>query len=176
MENEFPCVLSLPHIIFIQGIGGTDRRYRLQRVIETIEHYDPDILFLQEVDDNVPRSRYDCQYQKLSTALDFPYHAYQRNVHLKQGAYGNAILSRFALHDICHLDLTVPMKKRRRALWVRCKLTWKKHSRTLLLANTHLGLSGIERQIQLRRILKSPALLHTAERTPIIVSGDFNDV
>ena len=48
MENEFPCVLSLPHIIFIPGIGGTDRRYRLQRVIETIEHYDPDILFYKK--------------------------------------------------------------------------------------------------------------------------------
>ena len=31
-----------------KGIGGVDRRYDLQRIIDVIRHYDPDIVFLQE--------------------------------------------------------------------------------------------------------------------------------
>ena len=31
-----------------KGIGGVDRRYRLQRIIETIAHYRPDIALLRE--------------------------------------------------------------------------------------------------------------------------------
>jgi endonuclease/exonuclease/phosphatase family metal-dependent hydrolase len=32
-----------------KGIGGIDRRYRLERVIEVIRHHDPDVALLQEV-------------------------------------------------------------------------------------------------------------------------------
>ena len=31
-----------------KGIGGVDRRYDIQRTIEVIQHYQPDVLFLQE--------------------------------------------------------------------------------------------------------------------------------
>ena len=36
-----------------KAIGGVDRRYRPERIIETIGHYQPDIVLLQEVDDGV---------------------------------------------------------------------------------------------------------------------------
>lgn len=99
-----------------KGIGGLDRRYRLERIIETIAHYTPDIVLLQEVDDGVPRSRHDRQAEVLADSLGFRHFAYQRNVHLKKGHYGNAVLSRYPLHQTGHVDLSVPMKKRRRAL------------------------------------------------------------
>ena len=40
-----------------KGIGGIDRRYRPERIAETLAHYEPDIVFMQEVDDGVPRSK-----------------------------------------------------------------------------------------------------------------------
>ncbi len=40
-----------------KGIGGVDRRYRLDRTIAAIRHVVPDIIMLQEVDEGVPRSR-----------------------------------------------------------------------------------------------------------------------
>ena len=39
-----------------KGIGGRDRRYRLARVIEVIEEENPDLLLLQEVSRDAPRS------------------------------------------------------------------------------------------------------------------------
>ena len=38
-----------------KGIGGRDRRYRLERIIAVIEHENPDLICLQEVDQNVRR-------------------------------------------------------------------------------------------------------------------------
>ncbi|TWU24703.1 endonuclease/exonuclease/phosphatase family protein [Bythopirellula polymerisocia] len=159
-----------------KGIGGRDRRYRPERIIETLAHLEPCILFLQEVDEDVPRSRHHHQTEMLAAELGFSHLAFQRNVHLKQGWYGNAILSRFPLSDVESCDLTIPLKKRRQALLARCKLSVGDHSRSLLLANMHLGLAGPERTIQLRRLLKHPMLAHAHKDTPILVGGDFNDV
>ena len=38
-----------------KGIGGRDRRYDIQRVIEVIEEENPDLICLQEVDHHVRR-------------------------------------------------------------------------------------------------------------------------
>ncbi len=159
-----------------KGIGGVDRRYRLERIIEVLHHCNPDIAFLQEVDEGVPRSKHDCQVTLLAEALGFRYHAYQRNVRLKHGGYGNAILSRFPLADVENIDLSIRFKKRRRALVAHCRIQQDAHRRTLLLANVHLGLSAIERQMQLRRLLKSPAIARAAKTTPVAIAGDYNDV
>jgi endonuclease/exonuclease/phosphatase family metal-dependent hydrolase len=136
----------------------------------------PDIVLLQEVDDQVPRSRCDCQVELLADALDMKHHAFQRNVKLKRGHYENAILSRFPLTDVQNIDLTIPLKKRRRALLAHCRLHFKGHQRSVLIGNVHLGLAGFERRIQLRRLLQSEAVRHSQRRTPIIIAGDYNDV
>jgi len=159
-----------------KGIGGVDRRYRPKRIIETLARYRPDIVLLQEVDDRVPRSHRDCQVDLLGDALGFRHRVFQRNVKLREGAYGNAILSRFPLSDVRHVDLTVPLKKRRRALVAHCRLHVNEHTRRLLICTLHLGLAAFERTVQLRRLLRSGVLVYTHRHTPVIVAGDFNDV
>ena len=159
-----------------KGIGGVDRQYRLERIVETIAHCAPDIVLLQEVDDGVPRSRHHRQVDLLGDQLGLPYRAFQQNVTLREGHYGNAILSRFPLHDVYHLELSIPLKKRRRALAAHCQLHFDGHTRTLLVVNSHLGLAGFERSIQVRRVLTSDLLQHTHRNTAVIVAGDFNDV
>lgn len=157
-------------------IGGLDRSYRPDRIVEAVAHCRPDIVCLQEVDDGVPRSRHHRQVHLLGDALELPHRAFQRNVSLTRGHYGNAILSRYPLLDVQHLELTVPPKKRRRGLAVHCRIRCEDQSRTLLLFNVHLGLAGFERRIQLRRILESELLQRTHRSTAVIVAGDFNDV
>ncbi len=159
-----------------KGIGGVDRRYRPERIAETLRHYQPDILFLQEVDDGVPRSRGHRQVDWLGDVLEMPHRAYQANVKLRQGDYGNAILSRFPLSQVESLELTVPFKKRRRALGARCRVRVNDHQRSLVLLNLHLGLAGYERALQLQRLLKSHLLKRSWRRTPVVLGGDLNDV
>ncbi len=158
-----------------KGIGGVDRLYRPERIIETLKHYEADIIFLQEVDDNVPRSRFHRQVDLIGDALSMRYRVFQRNVKLTKGHYGNAILSRYPLLDTENINLTVSIKKKRRALVAHCQLQ-NEHQRTLLLINCHLGLAGFERVMQLRKILNSPVMKHVHHATPVIIGGDYNDV
>lgn len=159
-----------------KAIGGVDRRYDLDRVAETIAHYLPDIAFLQEVDDGVPRSNFDCQVDALASRLGYPHQAFQANVRLTRGHYGNAILSRFALRETWNVDLTIPFKKRRRALVAKAHVPMGEHDRTLLLCNLHLGLAGFERARQVKKLMGWDHLKHVHHETPAIVGGDFNDV
>lgn len=159
-----------------KGIGGRDRRYRPERIIETLAHLQADIAFLQEVDEDVPRSRHDMQAELLAAELGFSHLAFQRNVTLKKGWYGNAILSRFPLTDIESYDLTIRFKKRRQALFARCKVPVGEHTRSLIMANLHLGLAGTERVYQLRKILEHHLVADAQRQTPILVGGDFNDL
>ncbi len=159
-----------------KGIGGIDRRYRPERIIETLQRYDPDIILMQEVDNKVPRSRLDCQFKLFAKAMGMNHHAYQRNVRLTRGHYGNAIISRFPLVDAHNVNLTIPLKKRRRALLTHCHLQFQGHQRTLVIANVHLGLAGFERKMQLRKLLNHDVIRRTHRNTPMIIGGDFNDI
>ncbi len=159
-----------------KGIGGVDRRYRPDRIVQTLAHYAPDVVLMQEVDDGVPRSRGHRQVDWFGDALGLKYRAYQANVRLRRGHYGNAILSRFPISDVRDIELTIPLKKRRRALAVRCHLRSGEHERSLIVFNFHLGLAGYERRIQLRRLLSDEAYQRTQQATPLILGGDLNDV
>jgi endonuclease/exonuclease/phosphatase family metal-dependent hydrolase len=112
----------------------------------------------------------------LAKALNLPHRAFQANVKLKKGHYGNAILSRYPLTDVHNLELSVRYKKRRRALVAHCRVRSGEHTRTLLIFNVHLGLAGFERTIQLKRVLASTLLQNTRQDTGVIVAGDYNDV
>jgi endonuclease/exonuclease/phosphatase family metal-dependent hydrolase len=159
-----------------KGIGGIDRKYRIARIIETINHYAPDAALLQEVDEGVPRSRHDRQAELLAAETGLAHFFYQRNVTLKAGHYGNAILSRHGLHERHEVDLTVPLKKRRGALVATCRVPGRDRELRVVLANVHLGLAGFERRVQLRRLLLDGCVAHLRRTTPLVIGGDYNDV
>jgi endonuclease/exonuclease/phosphatase family metal-dependent hydrolase len=159
-----------------KGIGGVDRKHRLGRIIETINHYAPDVAFLQEVDEGVPRSGRERQAELLAEETGLPHFTYQRNVSLTIGHYGNAILSRYQLQDRSDIDLTIPFKKRRRGLVVSCRVSGYEHQHRVAFVNVHLGLSGLERRVQMRRLLSAEYMRHLRRSTPLVIGGDYNDV
>jgi endonuclease/exonuclease/phosphatase family metal-dependent hydrolase len=154
-------------------------------VSDTIAHYDPDLVLLQEVDAEAKRSNHHRQVDILGDLLSMRHRSWYSNVKVRGGgSYGNAILSRFPLRESNNIDLTIPPKKRRSVLHGRCRVTLprsgrkkiSRHTRTLHVYNMHLGLSGIERKMQLRKFLESTPFAGLHEHTPIIVAGDLNDV
>lgn len=161
-----------------KGIGGLDRRYRIERIADVIAHHAPDVALLQEVDSGARRTRRDRQSELLGDMLGFRhrlYHASHR-LRLQAGEYGNAILSRFPLSEEAHVDLTIPPKKRRGALAARVRVRRGARVRTLHAWCLHLGLSGLERKAQLRRLLASARFSRLHARAPVLLAGDFNDV
>lgn len=161
-------------------VGGVDRRYDPQRVRDALAPHRPDVVLLQEVALLGAPFR-DRQAELLAALLDLPHVAFAGNVPLRGGGtYGNAVLSRFALSDVVNVDLTLAPKKRRSALFARCRLrrpgARAAHARSLLVCSLHLGLAGLERRWQVRRLLASAPLRRAHRRTPLVLGGDFNDL
>ena len=86
---------------------GVDRRFRPDRIVKILRHYEPDLVLLQEVDEGVPRSRELDMARELAWELAFPYLAVGHNVSLRKGRYGNATLSRFPILRERNIDLSV---------------------------------------------------------------------
>ncbi|HJP07311.1 MAG: hypothetical protein GY889_01030 [Proteobacteria bacterium] len=166
-------------------VGGIDRRYDLPRIVEVINHYRPDIALLQEVTQRSRVSSRVLQADILGEAVGLAHRLWVPNVRVRGGReYGNAILSRWPLHDGGNINLTVGPKKRRSALHARVRIPLaldelspgERHSRSLHLFNLHLGLSAIERRLQLKKLLSHPDFSRIASPTPVVVAGDLNDV
>ena len=96
-----------------KGIGGRDRRYRLERIIQVIESENPDVICLQEVDRHVARTRHDDQPRKLSDALAAKAQLFQLNVRFQTGGYGNLVLSRWPLRHAHQISLRRKRRKPR---------------------------------------------------------------
>ncbi len=159
-------------------VGGVDRRYDAQRVADVIAHHEPDVVLLQEVAQNSKRYNGEAQVERLSELLGMRHQTFFVNVKTRgvRGDYGNAILSRFPLTQASNTSLKIAGKKERSVLHARIRVRVGRRSRTLHVFNMHLGLSGMERKIQLRRFLEQRPFKGLDERTPILVGGDFNDV
>ena len=168
-----PVTLRLVTYNVHKGIGGIDRRCRLDRTIEVLRGASPDACLLQEVDEGCARSSFERQVDVIGDALGMPHRAFAANHKLSVGHYGNAILSRVPFRSSHNLSLTLPLHKRRAALHARFILPGVRHG--LWVFNIHLGLAEAERRQQLRRILHFIDDHHGSDET-VVVMGDFNDV
>lgn len=152
---------------------GVDRRFRPERVVRILRHYDADIVLLQEVDEGAPRSRELNLAKELARAAGYPHFALGHNVSLRKGSYGNATLSRLPIVRERNIDLSIANK------WIRrgCQHTSVQieDGRSLEVFNLHLGLSARERLQQIDLLSRSHEFCGVQEGTPMLVGGDFND-
>jgi endonuclease/exonuclease/phosphatase family metal-dependent hydrolase len=153
-----------------KGIGGRDRRYDIQRIIDVIEQENPDVICLQEVDRLVRRSRYHDQPQLLARHFNAAAHLCQTTVRLKTGGYGNVILSRWPLQSCHQISLRFNSKKPRGAQLVVVETP----EGALQLVHWHLGLAEKERHWQVNHLL-AHQLFRRAGELPVLVAGDSND-
>lgn len=154
-----------------KGIGGRDRRYRIERVIEVIQIEAPDLVCLQEVDRDVRRTRHDDQPGKLAEALGAAESLYQQNVHRKKGGgYGNLVLSRWPLRETHQVSLRMKRRKPRGAQLAEVETP----EGTLRLVHWHLGLAERERHWQVGQLLDHP-LFRASDGLPTLIVGDYND-
>ncbi len=153
-----------------KGIGGRDRLYRLERIIEVIREQHADIVSLQEVDRNVGRSRFDDQPALLQQAFGYDFAIYQFNHRVGEGGYGNLVLSRYPIAKRHNISLRYRGHKNRRAQVAMIQAPGV----DLRLVNFHLGLGESERQWQVRHLLTHESYC-ALQDTPTLVVGDFND-
>ena len=162
-------------------IGGVDRKYDPQRLATVINNLHADVLMLQEVDHDVPRSNRDRQVDVLGDLVGMRYRSFFPNVDVRGGGcYGNAILSRYPIVETSNIDLSIRFKKKRSVLHgvirVRQDHDGEAIDRTVHVFNMHLGLARFERKLQLVKFLAAHPFQGMQHETPVLVGGDLNDV
>ena len=153
-----------------KGIGGSDRRYNLERIIDVLASLEADFICLQEVTIDLPRTSRHDQSDILTERFRPMFSTFQQNVHWRVGGYGNLLMSRWPFREHHRISLRFGQKKPRGAQLVVVETP----TGLLRLTNWHLGLSERERQWQVQRLLTHPQFLATDEH-PTLMCGDFND-
>jgi len=154
-----------------KGIGGRDRRYSIERIIEVVAAENPDLVCLQEVDRHARRTGHDDQPAKLAEALQATASLFQLNVHWRKGGgYGNLVLSRWPFRQTHQVSLR---QKRRKPRGAQLAVVETPEG-PLHLVHWHLGLAERERHWQAGHLLEHPLFRESGD-LPTLVVGDFND-
>ncbi len=150
---------------------GTDGHLGLDRIVEVVRHYEPEVVCLQEVMWSSTAAGHPTQPQALGTALGRPHGSVALNCHRRNGTYGNVTFSRWPIELHENVDLTVRFKKSRAALYTRLRLS---DGGALHVFNLHLGLAGYERIWQMRDLVSEVERVAPGTEA-VVLAGDMND-
>ena len=156
----------------IHHAEGTDRKTDLQRIANVIRSVQPDVVALQEVDQNATRTGNVDQPQKLARLVGMNVE-FGPNIELQGGHYGNAVLSRYPLVSSRNYLLPVTKNGEQRGVLV-VEVEVPDVDRPLLLLATHLDhRRDPAERIQSAEVINSLVSNNTRQA---VLMGDMNDV
>lgn len=158
----------------VQGLGPT-RRLEIHNLGLAVEQLDADIVCLQEVRKmNRREAAYFANWPAVSQAEYLApdgYEAvYHTNAVTRDGEHGNALLSRWPVRDIKHLDVSDHRFEQRGLLHAEVMF----RGRSVHTVVVHLGLiagSRVRQIYQLQQFIER----EVPPSAPVVVAGDFND-
>jgi endonuclease/exonuclease/phosphatase family metal-dependent hydrolase len=152
---------------------GMDGKASTERIAEVIFRSRADIVALQEVDTGLARTGLAEQARNIAGILNMHFH-FHPSLYRKEGAYGNALLSRFPLRILQGGALPtlrgLRRFEKRGALWGEVRFP----QGAVQVITTHFGLFRRERLLQVQALLGPEWLGHPECRPPLILCGDFN--
>jgi endonuclease/exonuclease/phosphatase family metal-dependent hydrolase len=157
----------------IHSCIGIDGKIRPERVARVINHCDPDIVAVQELDVHRLRSGGHDQSAVIANHLRME-HVFHAMIEEEKERYGIAIFARHPFRVVKSERFTRtdrrPFREARGAIWVTLELG----GRPLHFINTHFGLGRAERHFQVNELLGDDWLGGITENEPVILCGDFN--
>jgi endonuclease/exonuclease/phosphatase family metal-dependent hydrolase len=147
---------------------GTDDKLDLPRIAAVIKAQKPDLVALQEVDQNTTRTRNVDQAAELAELAGMKAEI-AKAIDLQGGAYGLAVLSRFPLKDVKIHKL--PGKEKQEARIVMQATVEPDGAPAITFLNTHL--QHDDGETREKQVGKIDELFGTAEGT-FILTGDLN--
>lgn len=145
---------------------GDDRKVDLDRIVRVVQSAQPDVVCLQEVDRNLPRTQH----------LDFPAllaeklkmrAIFDANYRFEGGEYGNAVFTALEVKEWKNHPLPGPAGIEPRGC---LEVDLAVGEKTLTIFNTHLGLHGPEREEQ------ANAIVSLLPEGNVLLAGDLNEV
>ncbi len=156
----------------IHHAQGVDGRLDVDRIARVIRESGADVVALQEVDKNVPRSGSVDQPQQLANLLDMQV-AFGRTIELEGGQYGNAVLSRFPIKSTqSHLLPNIGGGEQRGVMQLELELP---SSQRFILLATHFD----HRSDPTQRLASAEYINQLVESIPdraVVLAGDLNAV
>lgn len=153
---------------------GTDGRLAPGRIAEVIASCSPDVVALQELDVGRARSGGIDQAHAIARELGMRHVHFHPALQVMEEKYGDAILttrpSGLVKAEALPETSRGPFREPRGALWASVQIG----GHQVQVINTHLGLRGPERLLQIDALLGPDWLGHPACREPVILLGDFN--
>jgi endonuclease/exonuclease/phosphatase family metal-dependent hydrolase len=146
---------------------GMDRRHRPERVARVIRQLRAEVVGLQEVESqfgpgsNLPNVEYLAGATGMTAILG-------PTVWRENALYGNVLLTAHEPRSIEYLDLSVDGREPRGAILVEFAV----QGHSVLVVATHLGLTALERNHQVDRLLEK--VLHKQDQV-LVFMGDFNE-
>ncbi|MBC8102521.1 MAG: endonuclease/exonuclease/phosphatase family protein, partial [Cytophagales bacterium] len=149
--------------------GGTDseKRPSLPEIERTLLEVDAQVVLLQEVDRRLPRSGFQDQLRVLGRHSKYPYGAFYGRLNAGPFGFGNAILSRLAVHGWRRLPLPSTGGEPRAAIAATLAdgaVVWC----------THLGLRDEWRATQTEALAAAIGPPPMEAGLPVLLAGDFN--
>jgi endonuclease/exonuclease/phosphatase family metal-dependent hydrolase len=158
----------------IHSCRGIDGKLRPERIARVINHFDPDVVAVQEVDAHRPRSRGHDQARLIADHLRMT-HVFHAMLEEEKERYGIAVFSRYPFQVLKSGILTDAdhgmLREARGAIWVKLEIEGRAPFHFI---NTHFGLGRKERQRQAEELLGSEWIGGIPEDEPLILCGDFN--
>jgi endonuclease/exonuclease/phosphatase family metal-dependent hydrolase len=151
---------------------GTDGRCAPERIAAVLAEIDPDVVCLQELEVDRPRSGLVDQAAEVARILTMEFH-FNPTITEVSGRYGDAILSKKPFKLIAAGSLPPAQRPIPREPRGAIRIETAVNGQTWQIINTHFGLGHGERRFQARAMVEKwiiPALAHS----PVILCGDFN--
>lgn len=159
----------------VHGCRGLDGRRSEKRIADVIAMLDVDVIGLQELDLNRPRSAGVDQAALIAEQLGW-HRIFHPALRVADGQYGDAILSRYPMKLRQARELpsvtTRVCRESRAAIWVEIEAPGGR----VQVINTHLGLGRRERFMQAELLAGPEWLGRVPTDDPLILMGDFNSL
>lgn len=149
---------------------GMDGIVDIERQADVIQRYNPDIVFLQEVDMYTKRAGESNQIREFSKKIYLPYCSMESNITLEDGYYGDGIISRFPISFSVNylMPLTDLNHEQRGILCNRISLGTTR----INLFSVHLSTYEDERILACKELNR---IINKIDKNEIvIIGGDFN--
>lgn len=160
-----------------KGFSSTGARYVLHQIKESIDHINPHVVFLQEIQGEHKKHEKkhgnwvkEHQAEFLANG-PWGHFVYGKNAIYDHGHHGNAILSKFPFIVWENINVSFHQKASRSLLHGIIHVPGAPNVHVICI---HLGLFKLERDKQLA-ILCDRIQSHVPENEPLIIAGDFND-
>lgn len=160
----------------VHSCVGLDGRLSPARIARVLAQCDADVVALQELDVMRSRTGRLDQAAEIARLLETEHRFFHPAISAADEQYGDAILSRLPMRLVragslpgTHLG---PRLEPRGAIWVAVE--WE--GREVQIVNTHLGLVGRERMLQVESLLGAEWLGHPDCRDGVVFCGDLNMV